>query len=443
VKPVLKTTAAACLAASMTVLAGCGAGAEPADQTGPVQLTFWHGAQGAAATTLTKLVADFNAKHGGSIQVAATYQGSYDDTIAKLSAGVRGGQLPNLVQINDVNTSFMVDSGLATPVQDLMSTAAVSYDFDALVPAVKNYYTVDGKVWSMPFQVSQPALIVNPSILKAAGLNPADVPTDLAGVAEWAQVVKDKTNTAGLTLHQNAWWLEELTSGAGLEYCTPGNGVGGAPVTGYNLTDPQQIAQWTTLQGLFRSGAALNVGADFSAATNAFASGKVAMLLASSGALGNIETAAAGKYEVKPYPVEGSTGGVAPGGNSVWVLRTNESDAQKNAAAEFTQFIGSSQSQQEIFTATGFLPTTKQAQQAVTASATAPQKALLTQLTKTPSNPATAGCHHGSLQQVRGEVKTAMEKVISGSDVAQTLAAAQTAATEMVKAYNDRAGATK
>lgn len=439
-----RTRLAALVAAAGVVLAGCAAEptvTSPAPvPSDPVTLKFWHSAEGATAESLDAIVKDFNDAHVGKITVEAAYQGSYDDTVAKLSAAVQGGSLPNLVQINDVNTAFMVDSGLVAPAQEAITAAGVDYSADRLAPAVANYYSVDGVLWSMPFQVSQPAVMVRADALEATGITAEAFPRTVTELAAWAQQVKATSGKAGISFHLNPWWFEQLTAAAGVAYCTPENGRGGVRAEAFTLTDPAQLVQWSALQPLFADGAALNVGTDFSAAVNGLASGEVAAIFASSGALGTVTKAMTTDFVVVPFPIDSPDGGVVPGGNSVFLLDEPSSEAQQAAGAEFLAYLGSDQVQSDVFAATGFLPTTLAALDAAKASANPHQAALLAQLAATTDSIASAGCRSGALQGVRGEVGPAIEKVVGGADIATTFASAEQAAAAVVADYNARAG---
>lgn len=427
-------------AASALALTGCSPGGTAEDASGPVTLTFWHSAEGATAEALDDIITAFNDAND-DVTIEATYQGKYDDTVAKLSASVQGGELPDLVQINDVNTAFMADSGLALSTEQLLDEAGVSYDFDALIPAVANYYRIDGTISSMPFQASQPAVFVRDDVLAATGTTAATFPTTVSGLAEWAEKAKAATGKAGLTFHLNPWWFEQLTAGAGLAYCTPDNGRDGSAADAYTIADPAQIEQWTDLQGLFSDGAALNIGTDFAAGVNALAAGEAGAFFSSSGALGTVSEAMNTEWSIVPFPIDDAdAGGVVPGGNSVFALAESlSSEAEKKAAADFLAYIGSDDVQQQLFTATGYLPTTDTALEMSKSSADVRQTALLDQLASTPESNASAGCLSGSLQSVRAELTPAIEKIVQGADVESTLSAVEETAVGLVADYNERA----
>ena len=133
-------------------------------------LTFWHAMGGTNGEVLQQIVDDFNASQD-EIEIKAEYQGTYDDTITKLKAAMQSDSgLPDVCQMYDVGTKFMYDSGAVIPVEDKFESTG--YDKSSVMGVISSYYTVDGKQYSMPFNVSTPMLYYNKDVFEAAGLDP-------------------------------------------------------------------------------------------------------------------------------------------------------------------------------------------------------------------------------------------------------------------------------
>lgn len=90
------------------------------DTTGTT-ITFWHSMGGVNGEAMTALVDKFNQENQYGITVEAVYQGSYDDAINKLKSAQIGNMGADLVQIYDIGTRFMIDSGWVIPMQQLLS----------------------------------------------------------------------------------------------------------------------------------------------------------------------------------------------------------------------------------------------------------------------------------------------------------------------------------
>ena len=133
-------------------------------------LTFWHAMGGTNGEVLQQIVDDFNASQD-EIEIKAEYQGTYDDTITKLKAAMQSDSgLPDVCQMYDVGTKFMYDSGAVIPVEDKFESTG--YDKSSVMEVISSYYTVDGKQYAMPFNVSTPMLYYNKDVFEAAGLDP-------------------------------------------------------------------------------------------------------------------------------------------------------------------------------------------------------------------------------------------------------------------------------
>ena len=197
-----KKVIASILAASMAVMAltGCGGGkttseaqsattdettasteagstadgAEAPDlnqDTKGTTITFWHSMGGVNGEAMGYLVNKFNEENTDGITVEAVYQGEYDDTINKLKSAQIGNMGADLVQIYDIGTRFMIDSGWVIPMQELIN--ADGYDISQIEPNIAAYYTVNNELYSMPFNSSTPILYYNKDMFEKAGIEPA------------------------------------------------------------------------------------------------------------------------------------------------------------------------------------------------------------------------------------------------------------------------------
>lgn len=427
---------AATLLTSTTLVAcgGAGGGETTKNADGEIVVDFWHSASGAAATTLEEIVSDFNAEHEGEIEVNASYQGSYEDSISKFIASVQTGELPAMLQASDVQTAYLRDSGVITPAQEITD----DYDYDNLVDAVKNYYQFEDKVYSMPFMVSQPAIYTNDDELEQAGVNPDDLKT-VEGLLDAAEKIHEKTGHAGLTFHHSGWYMEEFQSSMGNYLCSPENGVS-EKATEFNLESEDNVKLWERIGELYAKGAIHNPGKDGSAATGAFLSNEATIQLNSSGNYGNIQSGNPNfKWSIRSLPRDTDEAGAVPGGNSLWSIKEGHSEETQEAVAEFMKYAGSDDVQKKIFDETGYLPTTTGAGDSLD-GLEPQQEALIEQLTSTPENNVTAGCKTGALNAARKSYESAMSSIANGSDAKKALTEAQQGANNEISSYNERAG---
>ncbi|MGN1023530.1 MAG: ABC transporter substrate-binding protein, partial [Lachnospiraceae bacterium] len=116
-----------------------------ADSSDKVTITFWHSMGGVNGDALNYLVDKYNKENTDGVYVDAEYQGEYDDTLNKLKSAQIGNMGADLVQIYEIGTRFMIDSGWVVPMQDLIDKDG--YDISQLEPNIAAYYTVDDKLY--------------------------------------------------------------------------------------------------------------------------------------------------------------------------------------------------------------------------------------------------------------------------------------------------------
>lgn len=432
--------AAACLAV-VAGAAGCGGGSSGgsldapgadalANAKGVTTVEFWHSMKGANVVALNKIVKQFNAKHKGKVVVKAVYEGEYDDTIAKYKTAVQQKHTPELVQIYDIGSRFMIDSKQTVPMYKFMQ--GDKWDSSQLEPNIANYYTFNGKQMSMPFNSSMPVLYINADLFKKAGLDPNKPPKNLAEIQRYAKKLTDKKKGIyGFNAAIYGWYLEQLLATNGDEYCDQANGRNGlATKVEFDQPDAVKVAKWWT--NMVNKGYASNTGRTTDAAQQAFKSGTVGMELESTGELRDFINSAKGKFHVAAAPFPRLTGNGSPdggtiiGGASLWIDGIGHSDAEKRASWEFVKYAASPAVQAQWHTGSGYFPINKKALDEPADKAWVKQYPQFTvavnQLHATKPTTATAGCALGVMPQARQAAEEALEKTITGKDPTQAQA---------------------
>lgn len=354
---------------ALTTLAGCGGasqGTADASSNGSdaqkTTITFWHSMGGVNGEALTYLVDKFNSENDKGIFVDAQYQGEYDDSINKLKSAQLGNMGADLVQIYDIGTRFMVDSGWITPMQELIDKD--KYDVSKIEPNIAAYYSVDNKLYSMPFNSSTPILYYNKDMFDKAGIKKAP-----ESFSQIENISGDLTSEGGATnaisLGIYGWFFEQFICKQGLQYADNGNGREGAATSVEFDKNGAALNILTAWKSLYDKGCTANVGRGGDAGLADFSAGKSAMTLGSTASLKQILKDVDGKFEVGtayfPSVVDGSKGGVSIGGASLWAL-DNKDEAKKDATWEFVKFLISPESQAYWNANTGYFPVTTDAQ---------------------------------------------------------------------------------
>ena len=441
-----KRVIAAILAGLMAVstLAGCGSGKSASETNGQTSesgkeegsgvitdkfkdidtdgttITFWHSMGGVNGEAMDYLVNKFNEENEDGITVEAVYQGEYDDAINKLKSAQIGNMGADLVQIYDLGTRFMIDSGWIIPMQEMID--ADGYDISQIEPNVAAYYTTeDGTMYSMPFNSSTPLLYYNKDMFEKAGIT--EVPTSLEGILAIGDDLKTKGGAGEpLALSIYGWYFEQWLCKQGLSYADNGNGRDAAATAVEFDSNGGALNILNEWKALNDADVAPNVGrAGSDTATTDFTSGKAAITLGSTASLKQILQDVNGSFEVGtayfPTIKDGDEGGVSFGGASLWALNNND-DAKAAATWKFIKFLISPESQAYWNAETGYFPVTTAADEEQTFKdnvAQYPQfQTAIDQLHD--SKPQYAGALLSVFPEARQIVETEIENMINGNE---------------------------
>lgn len=446
-------------------LAACGGGEEGGEETEgtatpsgkTVKINFWHAMDAANQDTLKRLTDGFNASQS-EVQVELQFQGSYEDNLSKLLASRASGDVPALIQLHDVTTQLLVDSGMLTPVQDFIDRE--KYDLSDFNRRIIDYYTVDGKLWGMPFNISNPILYYNKVHFREVGLDPDKPPQTLADLKEYCQKLTIR-NEAGfptrrcIALEISPWYIEQLLAVGGDLYVNNGNGRDArATEAVFNSPRGKEIFQWWN--DLIKSGDAQNVGRNATGDQHflAVGTGQASMTIGTSAALrtvvdvleapGSIQLT---EIDLGTAPLPGfadATGGTLVGGAALWILNQRSKEEQE-AAWKYIKYLVEPQQQADWYSGSGYFPLRLSAYElppAKEVEAKYPHfRVAVEQFLKAPSTRATQGALLGNFVEVRQTIQRAVEEMILKSkDPGQALDDAAKEVTKQIQEYNRRMG---
>lgn len=330
----------------------------------PVKIIFWHSMGGVNGEAINKMVADFNEANAGKIEVEVQFQGDYDEAINKLKSASMGNMGADVVQIYDIGTRFMIDSGWIIPMQELID--ADNYDISQIEPNIAAYYSVDGQLYSMPFNSSTPIMYINRDAFIEAGLDPDNPPKNFDEIIAACEKLVKKDENGNITRYgfgmgNYGWFFEQWVGKMGLHYVDQGNGRE-APATKVVFDENGAALQiLSTWDKLIKEGyiTYLNRGNDD--AKSAFITGNIAMVLESTAALKSLLVNVDNRFEIGtayfPSINADDAGGVSIGGGSLWAIN-NGDDAKRAASWEFIKFMISPEQQAYWNAQTGYFPIT-------------------------------------------------------------------------------------
>ena len=381
-------------------------------------ISFWHSMGGVNGEALDTLVKQFNEENEYGITVDAQYQGEYDDSLNKLKSAQIGNMGADLVQVYEIGTRFMIDSGWIVPMQEMID--GDGYDLSQIEPNLAAYYTIDNELYSMPFNSSTPILYYNKDMFEKAGIT--EVPNSLEGIGEIGQQLLDNGGAGeAMSMGIYGWFFEQLISKQGLEYANNGNGrkeAATAVAFDENGAAKNILTVWKDLND---KGFAPIVGKGGDAGLADFSAGKSAITLGSTASLKQILQDVNGKFEVGtayfPKVSSSDEGGVSIGGASLWAL-DNQDPKKLRATWEFIKFLISPESQAYWNAQTGYFPVTVAAQEEETFKqnvAEYPQfQTAIDQLHD--SAPEYAGALLSVFPEARAIVESEIESLLNGNE---------------------------
>jgi len=407
---------------------------------GRIEISFWHALGDAARSGwIQDRVDEFNASQS-KYKVVQEYKGSYRDTLQAAVLADKQGKAPHVVHVFEVGSQLAYDSGIFMPVSDIGS-----FDTSDYISPVLNYYTINGKVNSIPFNSSSPVLYINTDKLVQAGY-PADyVPetfADMIRVVETARARGVKDANISFALH--AWYFEQWMSEQGAMLMNNGNGRAGR-ATEVNLTSPEAITIGNFIAELGKKGLYSYTGKfeDWDGSDAIFTGNKALFHITSTADLGNIARAVEGKFILGvgklPIPAGSVRNGTVIGGGSVWVAKNHPAD-ELEAARDFVLYMTNTENMVSWHKLTGYYPVRNSSVDALKAegwfSSDAKQLVAFNQLLTTIPNNATAGALAGTLLDNRTIIEQAMQKILQGTDVKAALTEAKKQADAKLKEYN-------
>ncbi|WP_281243988.1 ABC transporter substrate-binding protein [Deinococcus reticulitermitis] len=383
---------------------------------------------------------EFN-KANPRVKVVPSYKGSYNDSLQATILAARQGRPPALVQIFEVGSQLALDSGAFQPVSGIKRV-----DFSDYLRPVINYYTIGGRVNSLPFNSSSPVLYYNQDLMQKAGLNPKQPPTTFAGIlsaCKKIEAAKLGANCFGMSL--NGWFIEQWMAQQGATLLNNGNGRE-KRATSVNLDSPQgrkiftffktlQDNKWFSYTGKLE---------DWDGSDAIFTNQKVVFHITSTADIGNIRDAA-GKSGFKvgvgvlPIPDGSKRSGVVIGGASLWIPKAI-SKAQAEGALDFALYMTNTRNMADWHKLTGYYPVRQSSiallRQQGWFSQSPLQLVAFNQLTKTVPSPATAGGLNGAAIETRRIMEEGVQKVLGGASVDSAVKETQQRVNAALSQYN-------
>ena len=402
-----------------------------------VQITFWHAMSGSRGEVVDNIVAGFNAANP-DVNLVAEYSGSYAETLTKALTAYSANQAPSIVQVYEVGTRTMLDSGAIVPV---MEVSGGTLDQAEFVQPILNYYAIDGELRCMPFNSSTAMLYYNKDMFAAAGLDPEQPPTTFSEVYDMGKKIVDSgAAPSAISFGWPAWILEQMFAMQDQMLADQNNGRGGLATEVYFNSEfgVKVLTEWQKWsdEGLLFYG-----GREYSA-NDPFIAGEFAMLVQSTSSLGGIEAKVDFDLGTAFLPILDGydrSGNNVVGGGCLWTMDGQSAD-QLDAVWRFYQYL--SETDQAVYwhKGTGYFPATNAAVEALDAEGWFTDhpnfRTAFDQILAGNDTPASRGVLLGDFVIIRDVVGAAIEEsVVNGMAPKEALDAAVEESNQILDDY--------
>ncbi len=402
---------------------------------------FWYSFGDAKRSGWVQARADeYNKAHPGVV-IKPVYKGSYNDSLQATILAGRQGKSPAMVQIFEVGSQLALDSGMFQPISSIKKI-----DYSDYLKPVINYYTINGKINSLPFNSSSPVLYFNKDLMQKAGLNPKQPPTTYGGLlAACKKIQAAKLGATCFGMSLNGWFVEQWMAEQGATLLNNANGRQGR-ATESNLNSPAAAKIFQFFKDLKDANAFTYSGKleDWDGSDAIFTNQKTVFHITSTADIGNINAAATKsgfKMGVGVLPIPDSTkrNGVVIGGASLWISK-NIPKAQAESALDFALYMTNTKNMADWHKLTGYYPVRQSSINLLRNQGwflqTPLQLVAFNQLLKTVPSPATAGALNGAAIESRKDIEEGLQKVLSGTPVDDALKETKTRVDAALKEYN-------
>lgn len=214
--------------------------------------------------------------------------------------------------------------------------------------------TVDGKLYGMAVNASNPIVYFNADLVKKAGVDPSAFPRDFEGIIALAKKINSPADGInGMAYDVHGWpdgWLFEamITQAGGRLLNAEGTDIAFESDRGL---DAVKLFRRFVVEGGMQL-------IDWEQSRQQFGAGKIGIYFASPANLAQVTGLVGERFEMRTtvFPIGDQVNGRIPtGGNATMILTTDA--AKRKAAWSFVKYVTGPEAQTVIVQMTGYLPT--------------------------------------------------------------------------------------
>ena len=431
-------------------------GGDPAEV---INIDFWVAFSDYRFEYTQEKAAAFNAKHP-EYNVEVTAFASYNDAFDAAVLAVDSGEPPALIHFFEAATRQALDAvgadgspifkSVTDAIGDRTEILGEPVVLGSVIDAARNYYTVDGSFYSMPWNTSSTVMFSNMDILTAAGVTePPATWADVTAACE-AIAALDDAPTSCITWPNHSWFVEQSLGQQGELLANNDNGRADR-ATEVFLESDGMLSYLEWWKSLADAGHYLYTGLqrDWDGTANAFYAGDVAMLVYSSSdttAITNTGTESGFEVQASFMPRNGDVDYVGNliGGATIWMLDGMDT-ATEDGALAFMNFFSNPENAAEWHQLTGYEAITKDSISLLETEGwydeSPNSKVASDQLAAAENTPASLGALLGNFVGIRDIITLAIEDIlVNNVDVATRMAQANQEANTSLSEYEQLFG---
>ena len=318
------------------------------NQEESVEVEFWTLLSGQLGETLAELIEQYNAEND-NVTIINVNSGSYNAQQEAMLAAVAAGNFPTISMIDYKNVPFYAANGWLEPINNYASTD----DTEDFIPGLLEDLTLNGNVYALPYNRSTQGLYYNKDLFAQAGLDPEDPPDT------WDEVVADgqAIEALGDDYHgiyatgNMQWYFEPMVYEWGGQFSDE--------TCHFTFNDAYGVAVAQYLQdSLYKDGVAVVpsiLSGSWDQQAIEFVNGKVGMMRQSTAVNGYIDGVVDFDWGFTMFPA-GTAGRYVTSGGANVAISAKASDAEKQAAWDFLNWLTDTENSATFHMNTGYMP---------------------------------------------------------------------------------------
>lgn len=315
-----------------------------------IEIVFWHSMSGALGTALIQLLDGFNNSQSEYV-IKPVYKGDYQESLVSFAASFRAKQPPALVQIFEVGKpSMLYPKGIITPVDTLLKAQHLELPTADFLMAVREYYSENGHLMAMPFNISLPVIFYNADALAKLGIHAQNFPKTWDDLENLARKLRAMGYPCAYTSAYPPWiFIESYAAIHGLSLVSGHQAVYNHPAI---IRHIERLKRWQQTHYFEYGGRTSDAGM-------LFTSGRCAMFSQSSGSFRGLSAQAGFRVGVAAMPWDPQVSAIRypnlPGGAAIWVV-SGQSKAVEKGIGQFFKYLTNAKTQAHWLELTGYLP---------------------------------------------------------------------------------------